>query len=109
MNRWRTATATIALTVNLIATKSVSYPGTGTLMTDYYADGRAVATVAGHLTFVQSAARPLLIGVGLLVFRTVVVDTTPDGLPVIGPPMEILFEAGVDRGGLLAACQAIAP
>jgi hypothetical protein len=181
MNRWRTAAATIALTVNLIATptraaeplqfrtvvdltlaepelsslcgfavyrhlegkvnatlfldeggvpvreidtspslrytffspdtgKSVSYPGTGTLMTDYYADGTAVATVAGHLTFVQpGGTRPLLINVGLFVFRTVVIDTTPDGLPVIGAPMDVLFETGVDHGSVLGACQALAP
>src|SRR5262245_44064534 len=90
--------------------KSVSYPGTGTLITDYRADGTAVATVAGHLTLVHVAGRPpLLINVGLFVFRAEVIGTTPEGLPIIGPPIEVLFEAGVDLGSVLGACEALAP
>jgi hypothetical protein len=90
--------------------KFISYPGTGTLLTDYYPDGTAVATVDGHLTFGHvPGAEPLLINVGRLMFTADVVGTSADGLPVIGPPIDILFEAGVDHGSVLGACEALAP
>jgi len=90
--------------------KFISYPGTGTLLTDYYPDGTAVATVDGHLTFVHApGAKPLLINVGRLMFTADVVGSNADGLPVIGPPIDVLFEAGVDHGSVLGACEALAP
>ena len=89
--------------------ESVSYPGTGTLITDYYPDGTAVATSHGHLTLVHMPGTgPLLISVGRLVFTAEVIDVI-DGIPVIGPPIDVLFEAGVDHGSILQACQALAP
>ena len=90
--------------------KSVSYPGTGTLITDYYQDGMAVASVDGHLALVHaSGGAPLLINVGRLVFTAEVIGVNADGVPVIGPPIDVLFEAGIDHGSILGACQALAP
>ena len=90
--------------------KSISYPGTGVLLTDYYPNGTAVATVDGHLTLVHvPGGKPLLIDVGRLVFSANVIRIDPDGLPVIGLPVEILFEAGVVHGSVLGACEALAP
>ena len=90
--------------------KSLSFPGTGTLMTDYYSNGTAVASVDGMLTLVQvPGGGPLLLNVGRIVFTADIVGTNADGVPVIGPPKQTLFEAGVDHGSVLGACQALAP
>ena len=89
--------------------KSVSYPGTGTLITDYSPDGMAVASVDGHLALVHvSGGAPLLINVGRLVFTAEVIGVNADGVPAIGPPIDVLFEAGIDYGGVLGACRALA-
>ena len=62
---------------------SVSYPGTGTAITDYYPDYSAVVTLDGFLTLVQvPGSGPLLLTVGRLVFTADVVGTNEDGLPV---------------------------
>jgi hypothetical protein len=90
--------------------KSVSYPGTGTLITDYSTGGMAVASVDGHLTLVHaSGSAPRLINVGRVVFTAEVIGVNADGVPVIGPPIDVLFEAGIDHGSVLGACQALAP
>ena len=90
--------------------KSISYPGTGTLITDYYSDGTALASVDGLLTVVHVPGdSPLFINVGRLVFTADVVGVNPDGVPLIGVPKEILFEGGVDHGNVLGACAALAP
>jgi hypothetical protein len=89
---------------------SVSYPGTGTLITDYDPDGTAVASADGHLTFVHvPGSAPMFIDVGRLVFTAEVTGVNADGVPVIGPPIDVLFEAGVDHGTVLGACQTLAP
>jgi len=90
--------------------KSVSYPGTGSLITDYHPDGTAIASVNGHLTLVHvPGGGPLLLDVGRFVFTAEIVGTNSDGLPVIGPPIDILFESGIHLGSVLGACQALAP
>jgi hypothetical protein len=89
--------------------KSVSYPGTGTAVTEYYPDLSAVVTLDGFLTFVHvPGSGPLLISVGRIVFTADVVGTNADGLPVTGSPTAILFESGIDDGSALGACQALA-
>lgn len=90
--------------------KAVSYPGTGSAMTDYFPDGTAVVTLDGFLRRVQvPGGAPLLIEVGRVVFSAHVVGTSPDGVPLTGGPFEVLFDAGVMRGSVLAACEALSP
>ena len=90
--------------------KSISYPGTGTLITDYYSDGTALASVDGLLTMAHVAGvAPMFVNVGRLVFTADVVGVNPDGVPLIGVPKEILFEGGVNHGSVLGACAALAP
>lgn len=89
--------------------RSVSYPGTGTAITNYGLDRTAVVTLDGSLTFVQAPGTgPLLISVGRIVFTADVLGTNEDGLPVTGPPTGILFESGINYGSILGACQALA-
>ena len=90
--------------------RSVSFPGTGTLNTDYYPDGTAIASVDGILTLVHvpASGSPLLINNGRLVF-TAVVTGTADGVPIISDPIEILFVSGATKGNALEACRSLGP
>jgi hypothetical protein len=88
---------------------SVSFPGTGSAMTDYN-DDTAIVALDGFLTFIrQPGEKPLVISVGRLVFTVDVIGTTSDGFPITGSPDEILFESGVQYGSITAACEALAP
>lgn len=89
--------------------KSVSFPGTGAATTDYQPEQTAIVALDGFLTLIQRLGKPLLINVGRLVFSADVIGTNSDGLPVTGPPKEILFESGVEFGSIVGACQALAP
>jgi hypothetical protein len=89
--------------------KSVSFPGTGAATTDFLDDGTAIVSLDGFLTMIRQQGRPLLISVGRLVFSAEVIGTNGDGLPVTGPPTEILFDSGVESGSIIGACQALAP
>jgi hypothetical protein len=88
--------------------KSVSFPGTGAAITEYYPDRSAVVTLDGFLTLVHvPGGEPLLISVGRIVFTADAVGTNADGLPVTGPPTAFLFERGIDDGSILGACRAL--
>jgi hypothetical protein len=90
--------------------KSVSDPGTGSLMSVYSPDGKAVVTVDGLFTLVHVPGRePLLIDLGRFMFTAEVVGIDANGVPLTDPPVEVLFDSSATRGSVLAACEALAP
>ncbi len=87
--------------------KSVTYPGTGSLITDYFPDGTAIASLNGNVLRVHvPGGGPALMSTGRIVFAAVVTGTNPDGLPII-EFTGLISAVGVDHASDQAVCQAL--
>ena len=90
--------------------KSVSYPVASNLLTDYFPDDTAIATITGLTAVIhERGGAPLHLDVGRTVFSGIVVGVNEDGLPIV-EFVDVLSDTGAQKGDFFdAVCAVLAP
>ena len=88
--------------------QSVTFALNLSSIVDYAPDGSAVVMDAGTFINIHVAGgEPLRFVAGRDLYTAIIVDVTPEGVPIVGP-VDFLAFSGTDRGTLLAICDALA-
>lgn len=87
--------------------RSVSFPLTVNLFTDYLPDGTAIAKTTGLFLSVHAVGgQPLRFQAGREVYSAVIVEIRPDGVPII-ELVELLLANGPNWGAITDICLAL--
>jgi hypothetical protein len=87
--------------------QSVTFPLPLNSFADYAPDGSAVVMFAGLVINVHTAGgAPLRFAAGRDLFTAVIVDATPEGVPIF-ETIDLLSTSGIDQGSVLGICTAL--